>query len=462
MPTARARLSIVGPTAATPRAQDTGPGIRCSDEWIGPRTAGVRRIAGRVLSPVRRVAAPPVGAEDRETQRVASVHALRLLDTPPEDRFDRITRITRDLLGVPYAMISLVGGDRVWMKSAAGASTRQVPRGESFCSHALAAGKLLEVPDASLDERFAHFPTVTGEPFVRFYAGQPVAAPSGYLVGALCVLDRAPRRLTSRQRRSLRELAAWVELEFAVPWFNQWERDAERARRDFVSVVSHELRTPLTSIRGSLELIESGRFGEPAPMVAKLVGIAAKNADRMVRLAEDVVDLHLMQRGKLRLRLATCTLPEVVEQAVVAVRDVADRASVRIEVACDDPTPLLGDADRLVQVVTNLLVNAVNVSPSPGTVTVRCGTDGSWAECSVRDRGPGISQGQLDEIFEPFVQFEVPGQRRTGHAGLGLAIARGIVDAHGGLLSARPADGDGSIFEVSVPAAGPDIERPWW
>jgi signal transduction histidine kinase len=253
-----------------------------------------------------------------------------------------------------------------------------------------------------------------------------------------------------------------VELEYAVPRFNQWERDAERARRDFVSMVSHELRTPLTSIRGSLELIESGRFGELPPRVGKLVGIAAKNVARMVRLADDVVDLNLMQRGRLRLRLATLTLPEVVDQAVAAVRDVADRAGVRVEVACDAPTTLLGDADRLVQVMTNLLVNAVKVSPAQGTVTVHCETDGRWAECSVRDHGPGIPQGQLDEIFEPFVQFEVPGQRRTGHAGLGLAVARGIVDAHGGNLSARPAEGGGSIFEVTVPTDGPDTDRPWW
>jgi signal transduction histidine kinase len=87
---------------------------------------------------------------------------------------------------------------------------------------------------------------------------------------------------------------------------------------------------------------------------------------------------------------------------------------------------------------------------------------GAWAELTVRDHGPGIPQGQLDEIFEPFVQFERPGQRRTGSAGLGLAIARGIVEAHGGHLSARPADGGGSVFEVSLPPGGPEIDLPWW
>jgi signal transduction histidine kinase len=399
---------------------------------------------------------------DSEREQVAAVRALRLLDTPPEDRFDRITRIARDLLDVPIAMVTLVEGDRQWTKSAVGAARADVPRIESFCSHALAVGALLEVPDAAVDARFANFPAVLGEAHVRFYAGQPVAAPSGYLVGTLCVMDRVPRRLSTRQRESLGELARWVELEYTVPQLNQWERDAERARRDFVSMVSHELRTPLTSIRGSLELIESGRFGPLPPTVARLVGIAATNTNRLVRLAEDVVDLHQMQRGKLRLRLATFTLPEVVEQAVLAVRDVADRAGVQVDVECDDPAPLRGDADRLVQVVTNLLVNAVKVSRPHGSVTVRCGTDGTGATCSVRDHGPGIPQGQLNEIFEAFVQFGVPGSQRTGRAGLGLAIARGIVDAHGGRLRARPADGGGSLFEMSLPCAGPDIDRPWW
>lgn len=318
------------------------------------------------------------------------------------------------------------------------------------------------MPDATLDARFAHFPTVAGEPLVRFYAGQPVAAPSGYLVGTLCVLDRVPRRLSSRQRRSLRELAAWVQLEYAAPPSTRWERAAERARHDFVSVVSHEMRAPLTAVRGALELIQSGRFGAPAPKVAELVDIAATNTDRVVRLTDDVVDLHLMHRGGFRLRLRPCSMQEVVEQAALGVRDAAERASVRVEIDCDDPAPLLGDADRLVQVMTNLLVNAVSVSPSPGTVTVRCGSDGSWAECSVRDHGPGVPQDRLDEIFEPFVRFEESGRRPTGRAGLGLAIARGIVDAHDGHLGARPADGDGSVFEVSVPAAGPEGDRPWW
>jgi len=404
----------------------------------------------------------PAESADTEIQRVAAVWALRLLDTPREDRFDRITGIAQQLLDMPIAMVTLVDLDRSWAKSCVGLPEQEIARSSSLCSYAIAIGELLEVPDAAADPRFAHYPIVAGDQQIRFYAGQPVAAPSGFLVGTLCVMDRVPRRLTERQRATLRALAAWVELEYTVVEANQWEQETERARRDFVSMVSHELRTPLTSIRGSLELIGSGRFGELPPQVSHLVRIAAKNTDRLVRLTGDVVDLHQMRRGRLHLRLDEITLPEVVDQAVLAVQDVAERAAVSIDVSCTEPAHLHVDADRLVQVVTNLLVNALRVSPRGGSVSVTCGMNGTRAELTVRDHGPGIPQGQLDEIFEPFVQFDMPGQRRTGGAGLGLAIAHGIVEAHGGHLHARPAEGGGSVFEVTLPAGGPEIDLPWW
>jgi len=404
----------------------------------------------------------PIGNRNAEIERVAAVRALRLLDTPPEERFDRITRLAQHLFDAPIARVSLVDADRLWLKSSVGAAAREIPRSTSFCSFAIGTGQYFEVPDASTDPRFADNPVVLGPPHIRFYAGHPIAAPSGHLVGTLSVLDRVPRGLTQRQREELGELAAWVELECSVVQANQWEQETERARRDFVSVVSHELRTPLTSIHGSLELIASGRFGKLPPQVGRLVGIAASNTNRLVRLSQDVVDLHQMHRGQLHLRLDEVALPEVVEQAVDAVKDVAERAGIPVVVACGDPARVRGDADRLVQVVTNLLVNAVRVSPQGAQVTVTCRVDDLRARIEVRDHGPGVTQGQLDEIFEPFVQFDMPGQRRTGSAGLGLAIARGIVEAHGGRIGAKPATGGGSTFEVSLPAAGPETDQAWW
>jgi len=314
-----------------------------------------------------------------------------------------------------------------------------------------------------MTEQRADNPLVQDDPHIRFYAGIPLHVDQGSAVGTLCVMDRVPRRLSQRQRDSLRDLAAWVELEYTVLQANQWEQQTERARRDFVSVVSHELRTPLTSIRSSLELIGSGRFGDLPPQVDRLMRIATRSTDRLVRLAEDVVDLHQMQRGQLRLRIEEVNLSEIVELAELAVGAVVERAGVRVEISCAGQARLNGDADRLVQVITNLLVNAIHVSPREQPVTVTCGVKGGQITVAVRDHGPGIPQGQLDEIFEPFVQFDDQrGRPRTGGAGLGLAIARGIVEAHGGGIHARPAATGGSIFEVVLPATGPREDRAWW
>ncbi|MBM7775130.1 signal transduction histidine kinase [Actinokineospora baliensis] len=399
---------------------------------------------------------------DSEIQRLAAVKALRLLDTPREERFDRITRLTQRLLGVPIALVSLVDVDRQWFKSCVGLDAEQTHRSVSFCSHAITEPTMMEIPDATADPRFADNPHVVGDPHIRFYAGQPIAGPSGHLVGTLCVVDMAPRRLDDAERELLRDLAAWVELECAVVQASQWEHEAVRARTDFVSVLSHELRTPLTSIRGSLELALSGDFGDLAPPHRRLVTMAARNADRLVRMSTDVLDLHRMRRGDLRLSFAAVSLAEVVDQAVHSVDHASRTGKVPIAVTCP-ALHLRGDADRLVQVLTNLLANAVRVS-EPGTkVEVAADHRGNWTTVTVRDRGPGVPAEHLEAIFEPFVQFEVPKQRQAGSAGLGLAITRGIVEAHGGSIRAFPADGGGSVFEVRLPADGPeDEDRPWW
>lgn len=400
------------------------------------------------------------GSSEAEVERIAALRALRLLDTAPEERFDRITRLAQRLFDVPIAMVTLVDVDRQWAKSRAGDGPRELPRGTSFCSGAVTAGHLLYVPDATADPQFADSPEVRGPAHIRFYAGWPFAVPSGHLVGTLCLLDRVPRQLTARQRAELGDLVTWVELECAVVAADQWEQEAERARRDFVAIVSHEMRTPLTSVHGSLELIASGSFGVLPAQVGRLVDIAVRNTNRLVRLTQDVVDLHQLRRGQLHLRLDDVALPEVVEQAVDAVKDVAELAAVPVEVTCREASTVRGDADRLVQVVTNLLVNAVRVSPPGEVVTVTSGVRGLWAQVEVRAHGPGVPQGQLDQIFEPFIQFDVLGQPSTGGAGLGLAIARGIVDAHGGRIRARPVTDGGIIFEVMVPAAGLRIDGP--
>ena len=146
-----------------------------------------------------------------EQGRLAALRATRLLDTAPEDMFDHITRVACDALAVPMALISLVDQERQWFKSRCGLGVEETPRSSSFCAHAIRLDDILVVQDAMQDPRFFDNPLVTGEPYIRFYAGIPLISPDGHAIGTMCVLDRVPRSLSDREMRILYGLAHTVQ-----------------------------------------------------------------------------------------------------------------------------------------------------------------------------------------------------------------------------------------------------------
>lgn len=151
-----------------------------------------------------------------EADRLAQLRSLALLDSDPEERFDRITRLAQRLFGVPIALVSLVDADRQWFKSRQGVDVSETPREVAFCAHAILDGEVLQVADATTDPRFSGNPLVLGDPEIRFYAGCPIEGPGGAKVGTLCIIDRVPRELSAADMALLRDLAEMVEREIAA------------------------------------------------------------------------------------------------------------------------------------------------------------------------------------------------------------------------------------------------------
>ncbi len=149
-----------------------------------------------------------------EECRLASLHSLRILDTEPEERFDRITRLTKRLFNVPIALVSLVDKERQWFKSSVGLDAKETSREISFCGHAIHTSETFVVEDTLKDERFFDNPLVVNAPNIRFYAGQPITSPSGENIGTLCIIDRKKRTLTDDDIASLTDFAALVTDEF--------------------------------------------------------------------------------------------------------------------------------------------------------------------------------------------------------------------------------------------------------
>ncbi len=158
----------------------------------------------------------PPETPDDEFTRLRTLRALNVLDSEPEERFDRLTRLAKRMFNVPIALVSLVDENRQWFKSCVGLPVRQTPRDISFCGHAILGDEVFVIENALEDERFADNPLVTGEPHIRFYAGCPLTAPNGTKLGTLCIIDREPRTLDADDLSTLSDLARMAEDELAA------------------------------------------------------------------------------------------------------------------------------------------------------------------------------------------------------------------------------------------------------
>jgi PAS domain S-box-containing protein len=228
--------------------------------------------------------------------------------------------------------------------------------------------------------------------------------------------------------------------------------EVERLKSGFVSTVSHELRTPLTSISGSLGLIAGGVAGELPPKAARLIDIAKLNSERLVRLINDILDLEKAESGKLEFRLEQQRLRPILQQAVESNRAYAHSfgATIELEPGAEDASVLV-DRDRLIQVLTNLISNAVKFSPRGGVVRVAARLEAEVVRVTVADEGPGIKPEFHGRIFQKFAQADSSDSRAKGGTGLGLSIAKTIIERLGGAIGFDREPRQGASFHITLP-----------
>ncbi|HLT26214.1 MAG TPA: CHASE domain-containing protein [Zeimonas sp.] len=242
--------------------------------------------------------------------------------------------------------------------------------------------------------------------------------------------------------------------------------DAEAAnasKDEFLAIVSHELRTPLHAILGWLQVIE--RAGADPAHLQRALQVIRRNAEAQSTLIDDLLDLARIEQGKLALAMDRVRLDHVARDAVESQRQVAEASGITIELHVDVQGEVLGDAMRLQQAVANLLVNSMKFSRSGGRVTVRLQRDEEGhLELRVEDEGDGIEVAFLPYVFDRFRQGEAGGRDRQGGLGLGLALVKHIVEAHGGEVSAHSeGKGKGAQFTMRLPAlAGTTLQTPAW
>jgi PAS domain S-box-containing protein len=232
----------------------------------------------------------------------------------------------------------------------------------------------------------------------------------------------------------------------------------KRLENEFISLVSHELRTPMNSLMGSLDLLRTGQLGSLSEKGQQVLNIAISNAERLIRLVNDILDLERIRSGKITMRKTYCQAESLLIQAVQAMQSMADLAGVVLQ--CEPiAITLWADSDRLLQMLTNLLSNAIKFSESGKIVRLRAIAHPSQIQFQVIDQGRGIPRDKLQRIFEPFQQVDVSDSRANGGTGLGLTICRNIIEQHQGRIWAESQLGQGSNFNILLPLEGHEGEH---
>jgi two-component system sensor histidine kinase GlrK len=232
-------------------------------------------------------------------------------------------------------------------------------------------------------------------------------------------------------------------------------RELDEMKEQFYATVSHELKSPLASARESASLLRSGAHGALSPKQDRLAGIIQSSTERLLRLVDDILDLSRLSVGALPLDLRTMRLDRAGARAVEELRVLAEELKVNLALEQGSGDfEMVGDEDRIVQVLVNLLGNAVRFTPEAGAVTVRLEDRATDLAAIVEDTGVGIPAEEVPLIFERYRQAH----RGRGGTGLGLAIVRALVEAHGGRVEVQSREGQGSRFTVTLPRRGPGEE----
>ena len=305
-------------------------------------------------------------------------------------------------------------------------------------------GYLIEMPAVSGEHRFAQM-----QQAVRI---SPLSH-EGRVIGTLTVIED----VTERVAREAELQAQIEERSRLLSSENVARREAERANRlkdEFLATISHELRNPLNAILGWAHMMRLGKLNEAN--TERAVETIYRNAKSQSQLVADLLDVSRIISGKLRLDVRTVDLISIINAAVDSIRPATDAKGIRLQTMLDPAAgPISGDADRLQQVVWNLLTNAVKFTPKGGRIQVKLQRVNSHVEIVVSDSGVGISKEFLPHVFDRFRQADASTTRIHGGLGLGLSIVRQLVDLHGGSVSVQSGgEGQGATFTITLPFVG--------
>jgi len=398
--------------------------------------------------PVYRKPASIIPPNDAE--RLARLRSYAILDTPPEEAFDKVARLAAQIFGTSSAFITFVDERRVFFKSnLSSIEGNEIPRAESLCSLSILNERPTLFSDTHAHPDLLSIPNVSKPGGIRFYAGAPLRSPEGMHLGTVCVVDEQPRVASEQQLAMLESLAGIVMDELEHRW---QAREQLTRHQDMMKFMVHELKNPTQTALLTAEMLSEhpSMNKDELAMGRMLMRSLHSIRDRLdnILTAAGLVSPHFeLRREPLDL---TAELDHVCREhaTTAASKDIAINRDYAPGLT------LRADRERMRDVLHNLIGNAIKFSPEHSAVHVSARPGQSEVTITVRDEGPGLAPSDMDKLFTEFARLKATPTGGEKSSGLGLFIAYKLVDLHGGKLWATsPGKGQGATFHVSLPAA---------
>lgn len=383
---------------------------------------------------------------EQEAQRIQSLKSYEILDTPVDERLDRITSYAASLFDVPISLISLVDEHRIWFKSTFGFTGTEMPREAGLCGHAIQSDDVFVIENALVDPRTMHLPWVKNDYNYCFYAGAPLKMADGHNLGTLCIVDKKPRIFLPKEKMLLKNLA-----QITVDQIEE-QASLKKTAKKFTMLLktaAHELKNPLTSIPLWAEIIqeETGDL-----KLQQLASHIQRQSKRMVHLITDLLETVQSDAAETEIRNLPINFSSVVARVTSANIELANKKHQKIFLTIENDIVISGDELKLSEVVDNLISNAIKYSASNTAITVHLKEKNKKALLQIIDQGPGLTAEDFMQVFLPFSKLSAKPTGDESSTGLGLSIVKQIVEAHNGTVSCKnnnPAPG--ACFIVELP-----------